>query len=55
MKENEQCYGLTPFGAGANVAPVPFWQNCVQGGIIGACYRMEGINPGTSYFVVITP
>lgn len=42
-------------GAGASVVPVPFWQNCVQVGIIGACYRIEKIEPGTPFFVVITP
>jgi hypothetical protein len=42
-------------GLGASVAAVPFWENCVQGGIIGACYRIEKITPGTRYFVVVTP
>lgn len=45
----------TAGGAGAQVMRVPFWQNCVQGGIIASCYRIEGINVGTPYFVVITP
>jgi RHS repeat-associated protein len=42
-------------GAGASVAAVPFWENCVQGGIIGACYKIEKITPGTPYYVVVTP
>jgi hypothetical protein len=31
------------------------WQNLVQGGIISACYKIENINPGADYFVVVTP
>jgi RHS repeat-associated protein len=42
-------------GLNARVAPVPFWQNCVQGGIIGACYKIEDIKPGTPYTVVVIP
>ncbi len=42
-------------GVGASVAAVPFWENCVQGGIIGACYTIEKITPGTPYYVVVTP
>jgi hypothetical protein len=42
-------------GAKSRVSPVPVWQNCVQGGIIAACYRIEKILPGTSYYVVVLP
>ncbi|HEV2453565.1 MAG TPA: RHS repeat-associated core domain-containing protein [Verrucomicrobiae bacterium] len=43
-------------GIGARVTPVPEWQNWVQGGIISACYRIEGILPEeTPYTVVVIP
>jgi RHS repeat-associated protein len=42
-------------GASSRVAAVPLWQNCVQGGIIGACYKIEKIKDGMPYFVVIIP
>jgi RHS repeat-associated protein len=45
----------TQGGLGASVAAVPWWQNAVQGGIIGACYVTEKITPGTPYWVVVTP
>jgi len=42
-------------GFGASVVPVPWLENSIQGGIIGACYTIEGITPGTPYWVVVTP
>jgi hypothetical protein len=42
-------------GSFTSVSPVPLWQNCVQGGIISACYKIEKIKPGMDYFVVVTP
>lgn len=44
-------------GSWTSVAPVPLWQNLVQGGIISACYAIEKITyaPPTPYFVVVTP
>ena len=44
-------------GAWTSVAPVPLWQNLVQGGIIAACYKLENITyaPPTPYFVIVTP
>jgi len=48
----------TAGGVGARVTPVPEWQNWVQGGIISACYRIEGIipdDPETPYTVVVIP
>jgi hypothetical protein len=52
-----------PFASGRNprsllrpsVVPVPWIENSVQGGIISACYSIEGITVGTPYFVVVTP
>jgi RHS repeat-associated protein len=46
--------GLPP-GVLPSVAPVPWLQNCIQGGIISGCYRIEKITPGTPYIVVVTP
>jgi hypothetical protein len=45
----------TEGGSFTSVSPVPLWENCVQGGIISACYTIEKINPGVNYFVVVTP
>ena len=42
-------------GFGAVVAPVPAIQNSIQGGIIGACYKIENISVGTPYIVIVTP
>ena len=44
-------------GSFTSVSPVPLWQNCVQGGIISACYAIEKITyaPPTPYFVVVIP
>ncbi len=44
-------------GSWTSIAPVPLWQNLVQGGIIAACYSVENITyaPPTPYFVVVTP
>ncbi len=42
-------------GSNARVAPVPLWQNCVQGGIIGAYYKIEGVKPGTPFTVLVIP
>jgi len=39
----------------ATVAPVPWWQNRVQGGIIAGCYKIEKINVDTPYIVIIVP
>lgn len=39
----------------ARVVAVPWLENSIQGGIIGACYRLEKINVGTPYIVVVTP
>jgi len=42
-------------GSWTSVSPVPLWENCVQGGIISACYTIEKIKPGNDYFVVVIP
>jgi RHS repeat-associated protein len=42
-------------GLNTRVVAVPFWQNCVQGGIISACYKIEDITPETPYTVVVIP
>ena len=42
-------------GAGAHMAPVPWLQNCIQGGIISGAYKIEKITPGTPYLVIVTP
>ena len=39
----------------ARVVAVPWLENSIQGGIIAACYRLENINVGTPYIVVVTP
>ncbi len=39
----------------ARVVAVPWLENSIQGGIISACYRLEKINVGTPYIVVVTP
>lgn len=39
----------------ASVVAVPWLENCIQGGIISACYRLENITVGTPYIVVVIP
>jgi hypothetical protein len=46
---------IPPIDEPATVAAVPWWQNSVQGGIIAGCYKIEKINVGTPYIVVIVP
>ncbi len=46
--------GLPP-GMIPSVTPVPWLQNCIQGGIISGAYKIEKITPGTPYLVVVTP
>jgi RHS repeat-associated protein len=42
-------------GTPARVVAVPALQNSIQGGVIGVAYRLEKINVGDSYFVVVIP
>jgi RHS repeat-associated protein len=42
-------------GANSRVTPVPLWQNCVQGGIIAASYKIQDINEGVPFTVVPIP
>jgi hypothetical protein len=46
--------GLPP-GMMPGVSPVPWLQNCIQGGIISGCYKIENISPNTPYLVVVIP
>ncbi len=39
----------------ATVAPVPWWENSVQGGIIAGCYKIEDIKVGMPYTVIVIP
>ena len=45
----------TQGGAGASVMPVPVREQSIQGGTIAACYLLENINVGDSFWVVIIP
>jgi hypothetical protein len=47
--------GKPPGTPPARVQAVPAMQNWIQGGIISACYRLEPINIGDNYFVVVIP
>jgi hypothetical protein len=42
-------------GKGASVVSVPLIENCIQGGIIGGCYKIENINVGMPYLVLVIP
>jgi hypothetical protein len=42
-------------GFGAQVRAVPRLENSIQGGIIAACYILEGITVGTTYLVMPIP
>ncbi|MGN6451412.1 MAG: NucA/NucB deoxyribonuclease domain-containing protein [Brucella intermedia] len=42
-------------GFGASVAAVPARENLIQGGVVALCYRLETINPGDNFFVVVIP
>ncbi|MEM7790880.1 MAG: RHS repeat-associated core domain-containing protein [Verrucomicrobiota bacterium] len=45
----------TAGGAGARVARVPLRENLRQGGVIGAAYRIQGIKPGDTFWMVTLP
>lgn len=47
--------GRLSTGPNPRVAPVPWIQNCIQGGVIAAAYKLEKINVGDNYFVVVVP
>lgn len=42
-------------GRGSRVTPVPIIQNLIQGGIISVSYRLEKINIGDDFWVVVIP
>ena len=58
-----KCWDEYPFASGkpprmtkpADVAKVPLWESCVQGGIIIGCYKVEKIKVGDPFTVVVIP
>ena len=47
--------GRLPGSPPPRVVAVPALQNSIQGGIISGCFKIEGINVGTPFIVIVTP